>query len=251
MRVGGIIDISTKDVPNKTSMVIFTVGCNLNCSFCHNKHLLNPKAGSDMKINEVLNHVKSNVLVSWVSISGGEPTLQKELITLCQEIQKVGKLINLDTNGTNPIIIKKLLPYINRVSLDLKGPLNNKIYERVVDCKIDTNLIIETFKLVNNQKDIEFEIRTTYVENLLRTKDIHKIIAFLEQNRFTGNFVLQQYQYSEGVGEKYKEIYNIPEHLTLLKILKNYKNKKTRFSIFLRDNVVGYKNIDEIENIWN
>ncbi|MFX1497680.1 MAG: anaerobic ribonucleoside-triphosphate reductase activating protein [Promethearchaeota archaeon] len=251
MRVGGIIDISTKDVPSKTSMVIFSVGCNLNCSFCHNKNLLNPKVGRNMKINEILNHVKSNVLVSWVSISGGEPTLQKELIELCQEIHKNGKLINIDTNGTNPSVIKKLLPYINRISLDLKASPNKKIYERVVNCKIDIDPILETFKLVNNQNTIEFEIRTTYVENLLTTKDIHKIITFLKKNRFRGNFVLQQYQYSEGVGEKYKEIYNIPEHLVLLKILKKYKNKKTRFSIFLRDNVVGYKNINDIENNWN
>lgn len=45
MRIGGIIDISTMDIPNKSSMVIFTVGCNLNCEFCHNKHLLPLGAG--------------------------------------------------------------------------------------------------------------------------------------------------------------------------------------------------------------
>jgi pyruvate formate lyase activating enzyme len=250
MRIGGIIDISTKDIPEKTAMVIFTVSCNLNCYFCHNKHLLNLEAGRNMDINEVLDHVNSNLLVSWVSVSGGEPTLQKDLIELCKEIQKVRKSINLDTNGTNPDMIKKLLPYINRISLDLKGPLKKKVYKRIVNREIDINLVFETFDLVNRHKEIDFEIRTTFVENLLTSTDIHKIIAFLKKNRFRGNFVLQQYQYSEGVGEKYKEIYNIPEHLALLNILKKYKSKKLTFSIFLRDNVVGYKNLNEIEDHW-
>jgi len=250
MRIGGIVDISTKDIPEKTSMVIFTIGCNLNCSFCHNKHLLNLEAGRDMEIDEILDHVNSNLLVSWVSVSGGEPTLQKDLIGLCKDIQSIGKSVNIDTNGTNPDIIKKLLPYINRISLDLKGPLNKSKYEHIVDTEIDINYIFKTFKLVNGHENIEFEIRTTYVENLLTPKDIHSIIASLKKNKFRGNFVLQQYQYSEGVGEKYKEIYNIPEHIALLNILKKYRNKKVLFSIFLRDNVVGYKSIDEMEDNW-
>ncbi|MFX1412481.1 MAG: anaerobic ribonucleoside-triphosphate reductase activating protein [Promethearchaeota archaeon] len=250
MRIGGIIDISTKDIPGKTSMVIFTVGCNLNCSFCHNKHLLNPEAGREIEVNEILDHVNSNLLVSWVSVSGGEPTLQEEIIELSKEIQKVGKLLNIDTNGTNPDKIKKLFPYINRISLDLKGPLSKKTYENIVNSEIDIDHIIETFKLVNSRENIQFEIRTTYVENLLAPKDIHKIISFLKKNRFRGNFVVQQYQYSEGVGEKYKEIYNIPEHFALFNMLKKYRKKKLLFSIFLRDNVVGYKNINEIENNW-
>ena len=78
--------------------------------------------------------------------------------------------------------------------------------------------------------------------------DIHKILNFLEHNQFRGQFVLQQYQYSDGVGEKYKEIYNIPEHMTLLNILKKYKNKNLSFEIFVRDKVVGYKQINEIRN---
>ena len=82
----------------------------------------------------------------------------------------------------------------------------------------------------------------------MNSEDIHEIIHFLRSNKFRGQFVLQQYQYSNGVGEKYKEIYNIPEHVTLLNILKRYKKKKMSFEIYLRDNVVGYKNINDIQN---
>jgi pyruvate formate lyase activating enzyme len=118
MRIGGIIDVSTKDIPNKCCMVIFTVGCNLNCSFCQNKYLLDLNVGKDWKIKEILEYVKSNFLVDSLSITGGEPTLQEDLIELCKEIKKIGKYISLDTNGTNPKIIKELIPYIDRVALD-------------------------------------------------------------------------------------------------------------------------------------
>jgi Mg2+/Co2+ transporter CorB len=59
---------------------------------------------------------------------------------------------------------------------------------------------------------------------------------------------LQQYQYSETIGEKYKEIYYIPEHITLIKVLEDYKKRKNLFKLFIRDNVIGYRNIREIKN---
>ncbi|MGB5913176.1 MAG: anaerobic ribonucleoside-triphosphate reductase activating protein [Promethearchaeia archaeon] len=250
MRIGGIIDISTKDIPEKSSMVIFTVGCNLKCEFCHNKYLLNPNVGKDMKVSEIIEQVKSNLLVSGVSITGGEPTLQKDLIEFCKKIQIIGKYINIDTNGTNPAVIIKLLPYINRISLDLKGPLKKSKLEKITNVDINPELIIDTFNIVNDRDEIDFEIRTTYVEKLMKPEDIHIIITFLKKNKFRGIFVLQQYQYSDGVGEKYKEIYHMPEHVILLKIIRKYRRKNLPFDIFIRDNVVGYKNINEIKDFW-
>jgi len=247
MRVGGIIDISTKDIPQKSAMVIFTVGCNLSCGFCHNKHLLNRDVGREIGINELIDNVKSNLLVSGVSISGGEPTIQSDLLNLCKEIKKLDKYISIDTNGTNPQIIEKLFPHINRIALDLKGPLKPHRLKQITGSVIDPKLIERTINLVNKQEEIDFEIRTTYVGNLMKPQDIHKIIAFLKKAHFRGEFVLQQYQYSENVGEKYKEIYYIPEHITLLKILNPYKISKDPFRIFIRDNVVGYSYINDIE----
>jgi len=246
MRVGGIVDISTKDIPNKSAMVIFTVGCNLSCGFCHNKYLLHVGVGRDVGVPELLEQIKSNMLVSGVSISGGEPTLQKDLLELSKEIKNIGKYISIDTNGTNPKSILELLPYINRVALDLKGPLNNKRLFKITGNQVNFNLIIETFRIVNNHEDIDFEIRTTYVENLMKPNDIDKIILFLKKHQFRGNFVLQQYQYSEGVGEKHKQKFQKPEHITLLNILKPYRNMELPFQIYLRDDIVGYSMIDKL-----
>ncbi|MBY9014235.1 MAG: anaerobic ribonucleoside-triphosphate reductase activating protein [Candidatus Lokiarchaeota archaeon] len=246
MRVGGIVDISTKDIPNKSTMVLFTVGCNLSCEFCHNKYLLHEGVGRNIDVPELMEQIKSNMLVSGVSISGGEPTLQRDLLELCKEIKNVGKYISIDTNGTNPKSITELLPYINRVALDMKGPLNNKRLTKITGNQVNINLIVETFETVNNHEDIDFEIRTTYVENLTKPNDIDKIILFLRNNKFRGSFVLQQYQYSEGVGEEHKQKFQKPEHITLLNILKPYRNMKLPFQIYLRDDIVGYSLINKL-----
>ena len=246
MKVGGIIDISTKDIPYKSTMVIFTVGCNLSCEFCHNKYLLRDSVGKDMKVSELLEQIKSNMLVSGVSISGGEPTLQKDLLELCKEIKKIGRYISIDTNGTNPKIISKLLPYINRIALDLKGALNKKRLTKITGNLIDPNPIIETFSLVNKREGIDFEVRTIYIENLMKPNDINKIISFLRKNEFRGNFVLQQYQYSEGVGDEYKEKFKKPEHDALIDLLRPYKDLVLSFNIFLRDEIVGYSKIEKV-----
>jgi pyruvate formate lyase activating enzyme len=248
MRIGGIIDISTKDIPHRSSMVIFTVGCNFKCEFCHNKYLLQSNVGRDIEISELINKIRTNELVSGVSITGGEPTLQDDLVDLCIEIIESGKYLSIDTNGSNPKIIRKLVPHINRVALDLKGPLNLEKLEKIAGVEVNIEDIIETIKFLNKQADIDFEIRTTYVENLLSSEDIKEIIDFLRRIDFRGNFVLQQYQFSEGVGEDFKELFSKPVHDTLVDILSPYRDLEPEFPfrIFLRDEIVGYCAISEL-----
>jgi len=246
MKLGGIIDVSTKDLPNKASMVLFTVGCNFKCGFCHNKYLLQLDVGREYSIEELVDKIKSNLLVSGVSVTGGEPTLQKDLHEFCKEVKKVGKYLSIDTNGSNPEMIKLIAPYINRVALDLKGPLKRDTLKKITGVNVDLGKILDTIEFVNSHSDIEFEIRTTYVENLLSSENIEEIIKYLKILRFKGNFVLQQYQFLEGVGEKFKDIFSKPEHETLLNLLKPYKNSELPFKIFLRDEVVGYCDINNL-----
>ena len=246
MNIGGIIDISTKDIPNKAAMVIFTKGCNFNCEYCHNKYLLKNNIGKKIKVKELIKIINDNSLVDSLCITGGEPTLQDDLIDLCKELTKLGKYISIDTNGSNFEAIQKLIPYINRVALDIKAPLIQNHLERVVQQKISPTLIIKTFLMLNKIKTIDFEIRTTYAENLLKPRDIHEIISFLKKNDFKGNYVLQQYQYSEGVGKEFKNIIHKPSHLSLLNILSSYKDLNLPFEIYIRDEVVGYCKVSEL-----
>jgi pyruvate formate lyase activating enzyme len=246
MKIGGIIDISTKDIPGSVCMVLFTVGCNFNCGFCHNKHLLVKGAGKKYSVQELTQLAKSNYLVNSVSITGGEPTLQPDIAELCKALKELGKYVSIDTNGSHPEIIEMLIPYLNRVALDLKGSLTKENYKKITGTEIDPALIKKTLDLVNNNEEINLEIRTTFVEKLLRSEDIHSIIQYLRNINFKGTFVLQQYQYSEGVGEKFQNQFKKPQHNTLLKIIKPYLDKDLSFNIYIRDDIEAYAEIHEI-----
>ena len=243
MRIGGIIDISTKDIPNKSAMVIFTVGCNLRCEFCHNKPLLNNSVGQDYSVNEILTKIEQNPLISSVSITGGEPTLQQDLPELCRGIKNLDKYLSIDTNGTNPDVIQEILPFLNRVALDIKAPLSNGRMREISRSGVDISLIMNTINICNNA-NLDFEIRTTYVGNLMNSSDIHEIIEYLRKISFRGNFVLQQFQFSEGVGNDLKDKFEKPLHTILIEILKPYLQVILPFKIFIRDDVVGYSEIN-------
>ena len=249
MKLGGIVDISTKDIPHKSAMVLFTVGCNFKCEYCHNKYLLQPNVGREYSIKELIDQISTNSLVNSVSITGGEPTLQKDLLELCKEIKRLSKFLSIDSNGSNPAVIKAISPYVDRIALDLKGPFEQEKLEKITGTKVDMSKIKETFEFLNIQEEIEFEIRTTYIESLLSSVDIENIIYTLKELQFSGNFVLQQYQYSEGVGEEFKAIFSKPEHDKLVNILKPYRDMQFElpFKVFLRDEIVGYCTINELE----
>ncbi len=243
MKVGGFVDVSTKDIPGRVAMVIFTVGCNFKCEFCHNKYLLQSNVGNDLSVDLLLKRVKSNLLIKAVSITGGEPTLQPDLGNLCQKLKNNNNYISVDTNGSNPEVIKEILPFVDRIALDLKAPLDERRFQLITNTNGNVSSILNTIQLVNGFKEVQFEIRTTYVENLLVEQDIRSILDILRDLQFRGNYVLQQYQYSEGVGEAYREKFIPPEHSTLLKILSPYKDLTILFEIFLRDNIVGYDHL--------
>ena len=239
MRIGGIIDISTKDIPSKSAMVIFTVGCNLRCEFCHNKPLLDTSIGEDYSVNEILQKIEHNLLISSVSITGGEPTLQEDLPKLCSGIRKLNKYLSIDTNGTSPEVIQKIIPYLNRVALDIKAPLNNERMREITQSEVNASRIMKTINICNDA-NLDFEIRTTYVGNLMNYNDIHEILEYLRKISFRGNFVLQQYQFSEGVGNDLKDKFEKPQHAILIDMLKPYQQVILPFKIFIRDDVVGY-----------
>jgi hypothetical protein len=126
------------------------------------------------------------------------------------------------------------------------NPVDSKRYQEVSGNQVDVSKIIETFQILNTNEHIDFEIRTTHVENLITPNDIHSIISFLKENQFRGTYVLQQYQYSEGVEEKYKDKFQKPTHGTMIEILRNYKVADLAFKIYIRNEVVGYEALNGI-----
>ena len=125
MVFGGLQKNSLIDYPGKVSCVLFLSGCNFDCPYCHNPDLakdssLCPVLLDEKAVFDFLQRRKG--FLDGVVISGGEPTLQKDLLVLCKKIKELGYLIKLDTNGSRPQVIKRLIDegLVDYIAMDIK-----------------------------------------------------------------------------------------------------------------------------------
>jgi len=174
MTIGGIQKLSTVDYPGYTVASIFTIGCNMRCGYCHNPELVLPEqyAGAipEEEIFEFLE--KRRGLLDGVAISGGEPTMQEDLPDFIRRCKKMGFLVKLDTNGTNPGVLRELLQenLVDFVAMDIKGPLEK--YSQIAARPIDIDAIRESIDLI---RTIPHEFRTTIVRGQLVPEDFESI----------------------------------------------------------------------------
>jgi len=180
MEIKGFIGVSLVDWDGKVSSVIFLPGCNMRCPFCYNtKLVLHPKELQTISFEEIRNYLRKNKgWIDGVVITGGEPTIQEDLPILCKEIKEMGLSVKLDTNGTNPSMIRKLISrgLVNSVAMDVKAPLTEDDYSRAsgVDMTILLKRIEEAIDTLL-KSGIEYEFRTTIVPTLHEKSDIEKI----------------------------------------------------------------------------
>lgn len=173
MLISGLVKSSLIDYPEKIAAVIFTNGCNFRCPYCHNPDVVLGKGTIDEE--EVFEFLKSRKgKLDAVTVSGGEPTLQKDLILFLEKIRELGFLIKLDTNGSRPEIIKEIAAkgLVDYIAMDIKGPLEK--YPKITSSSVNPEKIKETAEFLHASK-IEFEYRTTVVRGLLQESDFYKI----------------------------------------------------------------------------
>lgn len=175
MKIGGIQKFSTVDYPGYPCASIFTIGCNMRCGYCHNPELVLPEQLADTIPPEdiLLFLEKRKDVLAAVTISGGEPTEQADLVDFIRQIKALGYLVKLDTNGTRPHIIRELLDdkLIDYVAMDIKGPLSK--YVAIAARPIDTNAIEQSIALIKTMPGHEF--RTTIVQSQLDVSDFEQI----------------------------------------------------------------------------
>jgi len=156
---------STIDYPGKFGPILFVPGCNLKCGFCHNKELASSKLKSIDK-EKILQQLKTKSKAGWydgVCISGGEATLYDDLPEFTEKIKGYGLCIKLDTNGTNPNMLEKLLSedLIDYVAMDIKS--RKELYPILTDSKKDYIPQIEKSMKILTSSGIDYEFRTTVV----------------------------------------------------------------------------------------
>ena len=182
MKIVGFEKSSLIDYPGKISAVVFTQGCNFRCSYCHNPQLVYPHLFTQLlSIDGIFEFLEiRKKLLDAVTISGGEPTLQRGLIPFIERIKNMGFLVKLDTNGSMPDILKEILTngLIDFVAMDIKAPFEK--YDRVCDVGVCIIKIKESIRMIE-ASGISFQFRTTYDTDLLEDRDLQEIRLFLNK----------------------------------------------------------------------
>lgn len=175
MIFGGLEKSTLIDYPGKVACMVYTIGCNFHCPYCHNPELVNETSEQQIAEEEVLAFLDTRKgLLDGVVITGGEPTIHDDLLAFMEKVKAKGFLVKLDSNGTRPEIIreaieKKLVDYI---AMDIKSPLAK--YSNIVARPVDTEKVRESIELLM-ASPVEYEFRTTVVKALLPEEDILEI----------------------------------------------------------------------------
>lgn len=182
MKILGQVKTSLIDFPGRASTILFVGGCNFRCGYCHNPDIVfnTIKPIDNEKIFEFLN--KRKKFLDGVCISGGEPTLHDQLYELIKQISELGYEVKLDTNGTNPRILEKLIDenLLEYAAMDIKAPLDK--YHVVTGVSIDTKAIEKSIQLLR-EGNIPYEFRTTVCKEILNKKDILDIMHLIKGSK--------------------------------------------------------------------
>lgn len=192
MDIRGFIETSFLDWDGKVTSVIFVPGCNFRCPFCNNG-LLVLKAESLPPVDPALIDgfiLKRKDFIDGVVITGGEPTLQSDLPEYIKHLKSLDFLVKLDTNGTNPPMLRALLEQklLDYVALDIKAPLDER-YRTVTNAAFDPGVVSQSVKLLMGS-EIEYEFRTTVCPALLKREDVLDLVRSIAGAK---KFVLQQF----------------------------------------------------------
>ncbi len=192
MEIRGFLETSFLDWDGKVSSVVFLPACNFKCPYCSNWLLVHEPATLPAVKLEKIEHFLSERkdFIDGVVITGGEPTCHAWLPELAKRFKDLGLLVKLDTNGTNPEMLKQLLAsnLIDYIAMDIKAPLDSK-YEEAVGTKVDLGKVRESIKFIMGS-GLDYEFRTTVIPNLLGEAEIETIAKTIAGAK---KYALQQF----------------------------------------------------------
>jgi len=192
MTVSGMVKSSLIDFPGLVSCVLFVPGCNYDCFYCHNRALVDGPYEVQSP-DHVMNFLEKRAgVLDGVVISGGEPTLQPDLIQFAKTLKAIGYQLKLDTNGSRPDVVKKLLSegVFDYYAVDYKAPKAG--YQEICGAGARADKVLETVKLLI-EKNAAFEVRTTVCPQLGEAE----LVTMAKELPVVPRYVLNRYRRPE------------------------------------------------------
>lgn len=185
MRIGGLQKLTLLDYPGKTACIVFLQGCNFRCPYCHNSGLvlIDPEEET-VSEEEFFKYLKKRQgILDGVVVTGGEPLLHKEIVPFLEKIKELGYSVKLDTNGTNPALLKEVCRngLIDYVAMDIKHAPDK--YEQAIGvCRIDMNKVKESAAFLM-EGTIDYEFRTTLVKGIHTYGDMEQMAEWISGSK--------------------------------------------------------------------
>lgn len=198
MEIAGLQKCSLIDYPGEVSAVVFTRGCNFRCVYCYNSELVLPdKYAPLIPEDEIFSFLqRRRGKLDAVVITGGEPCMQEDLKDFIRKVKGMGFKVKLDTNGSFPDVLEKLLPLLDYIAVDVKAPAAK--YPEIAGA--DAGGVLESLRLVRGSgKDYEF--RTTVFRGCFSKEDLREIGKMAEgaKKHYIQNFLPSEKVLSEGL----------------------------------------------------
>ena len=181
MKIFGLQKTTLLDYPGKIASIVFTGGCNFRCPYCQNSELLTGAGADPISEEEVFAHLKKRQgALEGIVISGGECTLQPDLLEFCQKVKDLGYRIKLDTNGTSPDLMQKLIAasLIDYVAMDIKNCREKYLITAGLKEDEHSEFLlqqIETSVACLLTHPVDYEFRTTVCAEFFTGEDMHRI----------------------------------------------------------------------------
>ena len=211
IEIGGFQKTTLIDYPGRVACTIFLIGCNFRCPFCYSAELVLPekiKKQPRISEKELFDFLREKQgLLEGIVICGGEPTINKDLPEFIKKIKNLGFLVKLDTNGSNPEMLKKLIDenLVDYVAMDIKAPKEK--YEMAAGVKINLADIEKSIKILK-AGEVDFEFRMTVVPTLHTKEDIIRIAKWISPAK---KFSLQNFRAEKTLNPGFAKIKPYPD----------------------------------------
>jgi len=222
MKFGGFQKTSLIDFPGRISSILFTVGCNLRCPFCYNGRLIIEPKPPFLSEEDALKILESRrKYVDAVVITGGEPTLDEDLLAFVGRLKEKGFSVKLDSNGFFPQVLERCLPNLDYVAMDVKTSLDKY---RLLGAK-ETKGLLRSIGLLKEGR-VDYEFRNTAVPGLVNEDDVPKMGETVSGAR---RFVFQQFLPGSTLDERFNDVKPYPPEVItrFADVMKSYVDEVT------------------------